>query len=112
MSLEDGDFYFFKGISPESAEIEMEVPPNNESLVELIVEPVAQESWSWEQQVSRLSRVETCRGRTDLQSAGQQKVWRCLPWQPGRVWLACHSAFGTCIPWIGKVTLRCDEEVR
>lgn len=23
MSLEDGDFYFFKGTSPESAEIEM-----------------------------------------------------------------------------------------
>lgn len=97
MSLEDGDFYFFKGTSPVSAEFETwwvgALPrrkegrvPHNESLVNSLpqVEPVAQkvssQRWNWEQQVSRVSRVETVAGGLlALQSEVCRKVGRVRP---------------------------------
>lgn len=129
VSLEDGDFYFFKGISPESAEIAMRRrgwggPTRSDeregspammsswwnSLLNLWPRKDSFQGWSWEQQVSRWSSEHrNSRGRTALQSAGQQKVWRCLPCHPGCVRLACRLALGTRISWIGKAMLRCEE---
>lgn len=78
MSLEDGDFYFFKGTSPGQLRLryggwvsflqrkEGRVP-NNESLVnslpqvELVAQKVSFQRWNWDQ-VSRVSRVETVGG--------------------------------------------------